>query len=187
MWVIQSKGLEVRCIRAMHVKFKEKLKSLVKNFCEIYKDHQNKMVYLFGEPHGTNKQPNSKPLYNQLQDLFSKSGWLATIMVEPYDKADLHKERYVYMNDILEEGEEKQWTPFLRMNADECEDAIIAMQKTRVTIDYKKDKGDEKKPEHFPQEHAPHYTDALDYYIKQKFGTWGEIGDMDVSGSAGTI
>ena len=184
LWVIQPNGLEIRCIDTMFVKFKQKLNILVSDFCHRYQNHENKRVNLFGEPHGTNLREDNDPLFEQIQQQFIKKGWEAVIWVESYDKADRHKERYKDMNEVFEEDATRQWLPFIRINAETCEDAIIALQKCKVTIEYKKDKTDEKKPKDVPQEHAPHFTDALDYYRKQKFAL---SNTSTTGGSAGTM
>jgi hypothetical protein len=185
MWVIQPSGLEIRCIDTLFVKFKNKLNVLVADFCDKYSQHKNKRVNLYGEPHGTNQREDNDPLFVQVQEQFKKNGWESVIWVEKYDKADRHKERYVDMNNVLEESEDKAWLPYIRFNADTCEDAIIAIQKTNVTLEHKKDKSDEKKYNDIAQEHAPHFTDALDYYRKQKFATWNF--GSDGAGAAGTM
>jgi hypothetical protein len=185
MWVIQPSGLEIRCIDTLFVKFKNKLNVLVADFCDKYSQHKNKRVNLYGEPHGTNQREDNDPLFVQVQEQFKKNGWESVIWVEKYDKADRHKERYIDMNNVLEESEDKAWLPYIRFNADTCEDAIIAIQKTNVTLEHKKDKSDEKKYNDIAQEHAPHFTDALDYYRKQKFATWNF--GSDGAGAAGTM
>lgn len=171
MWIIQPQGLEIRCIDSMFVKFKEKLPILIKKFCNHprYEKHKNKIVNLYGEPHGTNQREDNVPLFEQVQKIFIKYGWEAVLWVEPYDKASLHKERFIDMNEILAEEEDTPYLPYIRINADTCEDAIVAIQKTKVTLEHKKDKSMEKTPERFPQEHAPHFTDALDNYRRQKY------------------
>lgn len=182
MIIIQPNGLEICCIDSMFVKFNEKINILVSNFCRAYEAHKNKVVNLFGEPNGTNQREDNVPLFTQVQEQFIKNGWEAVIWVEQYDTADRHKERYIDMNNVLEESEAKPWLPFIRLNADKCEDVIIALQKTRVTLEHKKDKSDEKRYHDIAQEHAPHYTDALDNYRKQKYSDWS----FDSAGFAGS-
>lgn len=167
VWCIQVTQMVARSFDAMFVKFKDKLPVLIQKFCEAYKDHKNKQVNLYGEPFGLNKREDNKPLFNQVVDLFRKHGWTATIWVKPKDKADTHKSRFLKLNQILKEDNPR--FPKFRAHRERCEDAIIAMMRTKVKDDFKKNKNEEKHPKRYAPEHAPHFTDALDNYLRQRF------------------
>jgi len=59
--------------------------------------------------------------------------------------------------------------PKIRLHAERCSDVDIAIKRTGITPDFKKDKRNEKDRE-YAQEHAPHFTDTIDYYIERKHG-----------------
>lgn len=184
MWIIQSHGLEERCIDFLFVKKKQKLHVLINKFCNHprYKNHQNRIINLYGEPRGNDQREDNIPLFEQVQEQFIKNGWECINWVQPYDKADLHKERYVDMNNVFAESDDKPHLPYFRFNAETCEDGIIAIQRTKVAEGFKKDKREEKRPNDYLQEHAPHPTDALDNYRRQKHeGNYTNSG----AGSAG--
>lgn len=186
MWIVQRDGLERRCIDAMHVYFEDKLNVLISNFCNHprYSQHENKHVNLWGEPHGMKQREDNQPLFIQVKEQFQKHGWTCSIFVDKYDKAALHKSRYVDMNDVFAEHPSKPHYPFFRMNRDTCEDAIIAMQRTKVKPDFKKNKNEEKHPRLYNQAHAPHYGDGLDNYRRQLDGT-GNAPNNQGAGAAG--
>jgi hypothetical protein len=171
-WIIQPNDLEFRVIDTCHVYFEDKINVLIKNIASKYQSHQNKHINIFGEPFGMKQREDNSPLFIQVQQLFIQLGWSCTIWVDSYDKADTHKKRFIEMNEVFEESHERPHLPFFRFNAETCEDAIIAIQKTKVRPeDYKKDKNVEKHPREYNQAHAPHYGDALDNYYRQKTNT----------------
>ena len=135
--------------------------------CAHYTGHKFRLVRLWGEPRGHDKKPDSvSTIYDQVVARFNKQGWKTEVRV-PAGQVKKHKERSFYMNDLL--SEEGTTLPLVRFNDQTCKDMIIAMQITSVKDDFKKDKAREK-DRSYPQEHAPHFTDAIDYYLMQKHG-----------------
>lgn len=169
MLVMQVHGLEIRCIDSLHVKFEQKLHALIKNFCDKYNNHNNKHVNLYGEPFGMKQREDNQPLFIQVQEQLKQFGWTSIIYVGKYDKAAKHKERYKNINNVLSESDQFPFLPVLRINRETCEDPIIALQRTKIKDDFTKNKNEEKHPRKYNQAHAPHFTDALDNYIRQKF------------------
>lgn len=144
-----------------------KVAELVDDIADHYRNHEFKLIRLWGEPRGHDRRPdNDRTIYEQVRDRFIMHGWKVEICVKA-GQVRGHKERNFYMNDVL--GEQTQELPILRLNETTCKDAIIAMQVTNMKPNFEKNKKNEA-DRAYPQEHAPHFTDAIDYYLMQKHG-----------------
>jgi hypothetical protein len=166
LWVIQERGDYAYAVDSLFVKGEEKLPDLISKFCEQYKTHKYKLVRIWGEPRGHDRQPATGSLFESIQDKFTSLGWECEIWA-PAGHSWNHADRYEFMHNLMLEQNED--LPKLRVNAETCKAPIIAIQTTDVTVDFKKVKTAEKNRQ-FPQEHAPHFTDALDYYFVAKHG-----------------
>lgn len=156
------------CLQQFFVKDAEgKIAELVAKICTHYAEHKAKKVLIYGEPRGHDKRPDTyETIYEIIARHFRSYGWLVEIKVPP-GQVKSQKERGEFMNELLSETN-PAW-PVLRFCETTCKDAIIAMQVTPTKGDGEKDKSSEKNRA-FPQEHAPHFTDTIDYYIMQKHG-----------------
>ena len=156
------------CLHQFFVKEDEgKIGELVDKICHHYPTHKFRLVRIWGEPRGHDKRPDSmSTIYDQVVARFAKNGWKAEVRVGA-GQVKKHKERAFYMNDVLDESNAQ--LPAVRFNDQTCKDIIIAMQICAVKDDFQKDKGREK-DRAYPQEHAPHFTDGVDYYLMQKHG-----------------
>lgn len=148
------------------VKGDEKVDELVDKICQQYRQHRYKRIRIWGEPRGHDKSAHGETLYQKIKKRFESYGWEVEIAVQP-ERTNMHAERFKYMNDILDEGMYE--LPILRFNQETCKDVIIAIETCEMDHEFKKSKAKEKDRD-FPQEHAPHFTDALDYYCIQKHG-----------------
>lgn len=157
------------CLHQFFVKSDEgKVAELVDKICEHYTRHKFRLVRLWGEPRGHDPKPDTpRTMFQQIHGRFMSNGWGCEIRVRP-GQAKGHKERNFYMNELL--AETNALLPIVRFNDQTCKDVIIAMQVTSVKDDYQKDKSMER-DRSFPQEHAPHFTDTIDYYLQQKHGS----------------
>lgn len=173
-WVFQERQNYEYAINSFFVKGDEKLGELVRNFCNHYEYHQFKFIRLWGEPRGWDRQPLTKPMFESLRDMFTAAGWECEIWA-PAGHAANHADRYQFMDDVLKETRPEM--PRLRVNEETCKAPVIAMQSCDIKLDFQKNKEPEKNRD-FPQEHAPHFTDALDYYLLAKHG-WKTFGNDD--------
>lgn len=165
MICFQEHKKEERAFDSFFVKNDRKINELIDDFCEAYKEKQNfKMVRVWGEPRGHDKQPNSPTLYEQIKARFQQNGWGCEIKAKPM-RTTAHISRHYVMNELLAETNPK--LPRFRINKETCKDVIIAIQLTQVRPDFRKNKSKEK-DRNYPQEHAPHFTDMLDYYLYEK-------------------
>jgi hypothetical protein len=163
-------------VASFHVKSDQKLSELVRKFCVHFAEHKYKMVRLWGEPRGHDKNATMKDtIYDLLVKEFTKYRWRVEVMA-PRAKSRLHVERQVFMESLF--AEDTKGYPSLRINQETCKPVIIALMSAQKLPDGRKDKGNEKDRD-FPQEHATHYTDTVDYYFDQKWGP-------RLSSSAGT-
>jgi len=150
---------------SLYVKEDNKVFELIAKFISKYKKHKKKVILLWGEPRGHDKNPIGDTLYNQIKDQLIKAGWKVVIKAKA-KRTTNHVDRYHYMNEVLSERNPR--LPKIRINEESCKAVAIAIQSTQVTKDLKKNKSAEK-DRNYPQEHAPHFTDTMDYYIVEKY------------------
>lgn len=144
-----------------------KVSELIDKVCVHFARHAYKYVRLWGEPRGHDKRPDTvDTIYQQIVRRFGANGWKAEVKVPP-GQVKAHKERLHYINEVF--GEANAALPIVRINAESAKDCIIALQVTEVSQDFQKNKSKEKERS-FPQQHAPHFTDTVDYFLTQKHG-----------------
>lgn len=162
----QERQMTEYCLHEFFVKQDEgKVKELVDKICKKYEKHLYKHVRLWGEPRGHDKNPtDTDTIYQQIARRFMENGWSAEIKA-PAGRTTNHKERHYYINDVFDES--NNTLPKVRFNEEGCKNVLIAMQVCNIVNDFQKDKTSEKKRD-YPQEHAPHFTDTVDYYLEQK-------------------
>jgi len=144
----------------------KKVPGMIQDFLEEFSNHSAKEVEIFGERMGLKEQEVEElTIYETIIQLLEEAGWSAQLMVT-YQAGALHKSRWNFMNSVLEESVEDY--PTLRINVMNCSNTVTAIERTKVKDDFKKDKSEERKAE-ANQSHAPHLTDALDYYLFNKY------------------
>lgn len=144
-----------------------KLRELVNRFCDQYADHAMKYVRLWGEPKGKTKAIDSRPYFQEIQRYFVERGWACEIC------ADIKYEDHLSRHNLISEMflEQTPELPKIRINENHCPNLVLVLQTTKIKDDFTKDKTNEKNYE-FPQEKAPHLSDAFDYQIVQLFAEW---------------
>lgn len=167
VWQEQN-GIEY-CLRRFHTKhLQNKVIGVVDAIAEHFKHHKFRYIRLWGEPRGKDDNPYSDDdLYAQIKKAFEKHGWIVEEKVPSGKVAARHKQRHFLFENIFNEVDPMY--PRIRINLEAAEDVAIAIEKTGIKDDFKKDKSLEG-DDNFPQEHAPHYTDGMDNYIDQKHG-----------------
>lgn len=162
----QEQDFVERCIRQAHVKDNGKIKKLVDDICKEFKHHEFKYIRLWGEPRGRDRNPiDEDDIFTIIRKRFEFNGWAAEIMVPEGVRTKTHKERFSFIETIMDEEDDR--LPKVRFNSEGCENVLTSMQGTDIRPDYTKDKSSEKDP-NFPQENAPHYGDTVDYYLYYK-------------------
>jgi hypothetical protein len=167
--VMQDHEDEIRILKSFWVKSPRLLDNLIlEEFLPYYRSHPEKVIYLYGGHDGNNRLPNSsRTLFEQVKDLLERHGWLVFIMTKgvPYT----HFERYLLTNSMLKEDNPR--LPKIRINEPNNPDLIIALENTEAIEGdngLSKNKRDEKN-KNFPQQHAPHLTDAFDAAISTRY------------------
>lgn len=157
---------QVNILREFVVKDDEgKIRELVNKICTTYSDHKKRLVRVYGEPRGNDKTPDDeKTYYQRIQKYFAANNWTAEI--HAFKKATDHVSRHNFLTEIFDEIDPQ--FPKVRINENLCKNFTIVLQITDIKDDYTKDKTKERDP-NFPQEQAPHLSDAFDYYLTQKF------------------
>lgn len=141
-------------------------RAVVRMITEYYSSHRMKYARIWGEPRGNDPTGFGTTLYEDVADEFRLAGWQVEMRVFQ-SQAHSHDIRHTYMNEVLGE---KHLRPKLRINEATCKAPIIAFKITERGPDGKKDKSSER-DRNFDQKHAPHFTDATDYYFMQKHYT----------------
>lgn len=152
------------CVRQFYSK-QEGIDTVVDKFCDHFKDHKYKFVRIWGEPRGHDKSPLGGTIFDHVAAKFRERGWAAEVRASAGRTTD-HIERHDTINQVFDETSH---LPKVRINEESCKDIIIALQIAEVSRDFQKVKTVEK-DRNYPQEHAPHFTDTLDYYLIQKHG-----------------
>lgn len=182
--VWQEQEFTERCVRQFFVKDAKKINGLVDDICLHFKDHRFKYIRLWGEPRGRDDNSIDEDIFTLISNRFKKNGWVVEIMVPKGRQTKRHKERFNFMEIIMDEEDYR--LPKIRFNAEACENVIISMQGTDINPDYTKNKSAEKDP-NFPQENAPHFGDTVDYYLYYKHA-WRLSDDSNSrAGTVGTV
>lgn len=159
-------AMHVAAVKGREDKPDDGINALVDRFCEKYKNHKYKMLRIWGEPRGHDKNATGYTFYQVVEQRLRHHGWYVDVAVTTA-VSDAHEIRYDVVNQFL--TEENPILPKIRLNEDTCKDVVISIHNTERTPDFKKDKKNEKNRS-FNQAHATHYTDTIDYYIMQKHG-----------------
>jgi hypothetical protein len=165
--VWQEQNFVERCLRQLYAKQGGKVSGLVAQFCKIYADQEFKYVRIWGEPRGRDRDPERPDLYSIIQQRFAEHGWITELMVPPQKKTPMHKERYDFFETLFAATDSR--LPQVAINLTQCQDFVKSVELTDCDNECQKDKSAER-DEGFPQEHAPHFGDGMDYYLYEKHG-----------------
>lgn len=184
MTIDQEYPTEVRFINVMYAynggEKPEDLDDLAKRFCDYYRMHKRKIVYLYGDKAGKNTVANSKRNhFEQFADILRKNDW-RVVMCKTGDIEHLERHRFISK---LHKEEDKR-LPRIRHNADKCGDLKISLESAPMIGD-KKDKSSEGNSSIKPQ-HATHLSDAYDYRLyhglrEKEKGDFGGINPYSTS------
>ena len=164
--VWQEQDFVERCVRQFHLKDDGKIKKLVDDICAHFILQGFKYIRLWGEPRGRDRNPfDEDDIFTIIRKRFEMRGWGAEIMVPTGVATKHHKERFAFMETLMDEEDTR--LPKLRINEVAAPNVITSVQGCDIKPDYTKDKSQEKE-EAFPQENAPHYSDTMDYYLYYK-------------------
>jgi len=183
MVVTQANDIEHKILKNHYVLYPKILDDLIDDeFVPYYKPHRKKEVYMWYDPSGNVGVANSRKTYaQQAKDKLISHGW--TVYLMTLDSINIkHELKYYLMIDILK-GDDKY--PNMRFNRSNCKELWISMNnapaKAGANDSIKKDKSSERSKT-VDQEHATHFSDALDsilvgMYINRMKSTPGFIPD----------
>lgn len=159
-----------RVLKSFFVKSPKLLDDMfIEQVIPYYRPHQEKFVYLYGGHDGNNRLPNDNRTYfEQITEVLTKHGWTVYQMTK--GAAPTHTDKYLLLNAMLKEHQMR--LPKIRINEHNNPDLIIALERTEAKEALKGGIEKEKKDERnklFPQQHAPHLTDAFDIPIMTMF------------------
>jgi hypothetical protein len=171
-WIVVSqknyKTKTLNVIKEFFVKSPKILDHAIEEFCEYYRHHQNKSVYIYPDAEAFSNRANSTESYIDTTIRILKSrGWSVTLGHRmKYNK--LQDNTYHLVNIMLSEMREDFWR--IRFNSNNCRGLLISMEQAPA-FDHrgkvKKDKTSEKKLK-LNREDATDASDAFDqivYYI----------------------
>lgn len=154
----QVHGDELRVLSGKHVLAPKGYRDCIKQWANYYEPHKKKIVYFWHDQ--TAYSETRAPLADVITAELVAHGW--TVVARYFGAAPKHEAKYNFIDDLLHgdyKGKE------LTINRDNCEQLLTSLfltEATRRTKDgFGKDKSKEKDKE-FPQEEAPHYSDAFD-------------------------
>ncbi|GAB2954811.1 hypothetical protein GCM10027048_20440 [Hymenobacter coalescens] len=167
--VCQETDQEFRCLDALAVTQAEAntnvLDALVKAFCDEYESHPTKLLYIYGDRNGNNKQvASNKTLYEQICEQLVERGWAPQLMVHGLDPD--HRLKHLMINAMLAERNSR--LPRVRMDREKCKYLIVSISQSPMTPDFKKDKRSEANL--VDQRLATHFSDCFDNIVYKKYG-----------------
>lgn len=162
----QESTIQYRLLKNFYTEKPLILNDLLKLFCDYYKYHKKKVIYLYGGSDGRKSQANSvTTLFQDVNKYLSKEGWTIVDMYREFEV--LHMDKYRFYYKYLS-GTQVHIKP-LGINNDNCRELIVSMQDApMVDGEFKKDKKSEKN-DNIPQWKATHLSDAADNLLYWKF------------------
>lgn len=175
----QEHPMELRILKGLHSLFPKKLKDVVAQFCEYYKNHKTKVVYFWFDQTAVGEQHETRQCDDVIKQL-RKNGW--TVIQKYMGVAPTHQDKYnMYGHLLQEDGKYRQ---ILRVNKENCKQLIRSVNFAPAEIrkgGFGKVKLSERDPK-FPAQDSTHYSDALDMLV------WGimesKLKDIAPSGSS---
>jgi hypothetical protein len=171
MWVGQDHPGEYRLINTFFAKGDRVLEDMVDEFTAYYTTKPNKVVNIYGDKMGKHKGGNTRfTQFDVVRKRLETRGWRVVLQFS----GDIqHLDRHNFINALFRREDTR--LPAILFNKSKCKDAKIALETTGM-IDDKKDKRPERHA--IAQEHAPHFTDALDYLLYPKFKNFKSFGSL---------
>ena len=175
-WFVTAQRIEsenrVNFIKNHYVKSPKIIDHLAEEWCEYYRHHQKKLVYLYPGADGNNRQPNvagQVSYVEQITKILRKEGW-QVIDKKTAKHEYSHHEKYLCWARALS-GADLRY-PSVGINLVNCSELFFAMEQTPAK-DYagkiQKDKSREKKLKD-NREQATDSGDAADQILFSLFG-----------------
>lgn len=163
-------------IKSFIVKSPKIIDDLVKDFCNYYKDHKNKMIYLYADAEGNNPRPNVQgqtTYIEQVVKLFRLNGWSVINKNTKRTNPEHHYKYLLWARCLNKATEYKTKYPVIRFNLINAKDLIVSMELSGTKDSDNrigKDKSSEKKLKQ-KREQATDGGDAADQIIYGKYAS----------------
>lgn len=163
--VIQADNSHVKFLKSMYCLSPKIITDLAKQFCDYYRSHGRKEIFLYDDVYGKNHFGNSKTTIRQdFVDYLISKKWEVHIC-SPSQNPPMD-ERFVLWVKLMKGNNPK--IPKLAINKHNCKELIISMQNApaiengdgQITKNKKSEKS-----KVINQSHATHLSDAADYPI----------------------
>ncbi len=164
-WIVvgQVYGTEMRTIKSMFVKYERKLRELISDFCDYYRNHPRKQViYYYDETALQGAYASSNETFADIvKEELHKRGW--NVIDKFVGKPMRHALKHQYINDALT-GKKYLFPLFNRSNNEYLLPSMEATGIKTGRTGFEKDKSGEKLPEteEDPRELRTDGTDAWD-------------------------
>ncbi|CAL2105489.1 conserved hypothetical protein [Tenacibaculum sp. 190524A02b] len=171
MVVSQDDGKDWNFLKSFWVKNPKIIDDLIdQDFAPYYSSHSKKVIHLYYDRNGNNRQANSKiTMAEQAIAAFKRNGW-KVIVKTPRTVDPPHNEKFVVVNYLLRYGGTKG-LPNIRINMHNAHDLTVSLEDAPAKEGSKgiqKDKSSERSKV-IPQEHATHLSDAFDLAIYWRY------------------
>ena len=173
-WLVVGQQLksinQFNFIKNFIVKSPKIIDDLVKDFCEYYKHHGNKHVYLHADAEGNNPRPNvpgQTTYIEQVVKLLRDEGWVVINKSNNRTNPEHHLKYILWARCLNPANEYKSQYPVIRFNAINCKELLLSMERSPAIDNNSrigKDKGSEKKLK-TNREQATDGGDAADQII----------------------
>lgn len=169
----QTKLRCMKVLKSLYVKAPHRVHDVLDAFHNYYIHHKNKTIYYYYD-HTSNHTDatRTESIATIVTSHLEKKGW--NVIRVYIGQQPMHETRYRMWGAVFTE-KDPRFTP-IRFNLENAQSVIVSMQRTGVITGkngFEKDKRPEKNSS-YPQEEAPHQSDALDtLYIgmnKQEYG-----------------
>lgn len=172
---VNTKGnMQFNFLKNFYVKTPGTIDDVVKNFCEYYKNHKKKVVYLWPDAEGNVRRPNvagQVTYVDQVVKQMRNEGW-SVIVNRNLKKNALTVQHYITWARCLSEDSARY--PKIRFNLINCKELIYSMEQTPAidsgSGDIRKNKKSEKTLKD-KREQATDAGDAADKIISGKYGS----------------
>ena len=168
---------EFKLLNSFHVTHPDIVEDLVGKIADYYQPMRCRIINLYGDKSGNNREPNSRlTSFQKIQKILREKGFRPVIR----EMGDVgHYTRHEFFNTVFRETDSKY--PKIRINKVKNPDFIIAMESAGMHSEKK-----DKRPEHhaIKQEHATHYTDAFDQLVYWKYRNGKSFHAMPRAGTA---
>jgi hypothetical protein len=166
-----------KVLKSMYVKGPLRVQDLMENFNKYYTYHSSRHInYYYDHTSLHTDSTRTETIAEIVIGCLEKKGWIVNPLY--IGQQPMHETRYRMWGAVFTERDSR-FMP-VRFNQDNASSVIVSMQRTAVITGkngFEKDKRPEKNSK-FPQEEAPHQSDALDtWYIGKKMNEYGYINE----------